>query len=87
MKKDDDLLRRAIAAESQLATALAQLKEADERASVIYGYLVDIREKAALIANNAPEEKQRFTGRQIILMSSSALGEGCGIKSIRRKES
>ena len=32
------------------------------------GHVVDIRDKAAQIANNAPEEKERFLGRQIILI-------------------
>ena len=36
-------------------------------------YIIDLREKAALIANNAPEEKERFVGRQMIILCEKAL--------------
>lgn len=35
--------------------------------------IIDIREKAAAVANNGAEERDRFLGRQIILLCEKAL--------------
>lgn len=35
--------------------------------------IIDIREKAAQVANNGAEERDRFLGRQIILLCEKAL--------------
>lgn len=52
---------------AKLVVVLREALEHDER------YLILIRDYAAEVANNAPEEKERFKGRQIIIVSSKAL--------------
>lgn len=45
----------------------------ENEAETLESYIIALRDKAALIANNAPEETERFIGRQMILLCEQAL--------------